>query len=105
MNLLSLTKINRLQKQNMFESCDVICHVTCCILYLSLYWCTDPKHVIHQSMRTHVSYNIYVLNNPQKNPKSWKNLKNNLKKRSFGHARHETFTREISETYHSITIK
>jgi hypothetical protein len=27
MNLLSLTEINRLQKQNIFEPCDVIYHV------------------------------------------------------------------------------
>jgi hypothetical protein len=29
-------------------------------------WCTDPIHVIHQSMRVNVKYNKYVLNNPQK---------------------------------------
>jgi hypothetical protein len=32
--------------------------------------CTDPIHVIHQSMRIDNSYNIYVLNNPQKYQKS-----------------------------------
>jgi hypothetical protein len=33
-------------------------------------WCTDPIHVIHQSMRINVSYNKYALNNPQKYQKS-----------------------------------
>jgi hypothetical protein len=32
----------------------------------SLNWCTDPIHVIHQSMRINVSYNKYELNNSQK---------------------------------------
>jgi hypothetical protein len=29
-------------------------------------WCTDPIHVIHQSMRINVNYNKYALSNPQK---------------------------------------
>jgi glutaredoxin-related protein len=33
-------------------------------------WCTDPIHVIHQSMRIDVSYNKYLLKNPQKYQKS-----------------------------------
>jgi hypothetical protein len=42
-------------------------------------WCTDPIHVIHQSMCINVSYNKYELNNPRKRQnikKSLKNLKN-----------------------------
>jgi hypothetical protein len=35
-------------------------------------WCTNPIHVLHLQMRIDVSYNKYVLNNPQKYQKSWK---------------------------------
>jgi hypothetical protein len=38
-------------------------------------WCTDSIHVIHQSMRINVSYNKFVLNNPQKRQNIGKILK------------------------------
>jgi hypothetical protein len=42
----------------------------------SLNWCTDPIHVINQSMRINVSYNKYELNSPQKRQNIKKILKN-----------------------------
>jgi hypothetical protein len=56
-------------------------------------------------MRIDVSYNIYLLNNPQKYQKSWKNRKNSMKKWRFCHARHETVSHGSSKAYQFITIK
>jgi hypothetical protein len=67
-----------LQKQNRFEPCNVICHVTCLLHSIfiaslmhypknsprvtflsrtSRNWCTDPIHGVHHEMRIDISYN------------------------------------------------
>jgi hypothetical protein len=77
----------------------------CCILYPPLCWCTDLIRVIHRWIRIDVSYNKYMLNNPQKYQKSWKNLTNSLKKWRFCHARHETVTLGSSKRSTLILVK